>query len=269
MSLGEIDTLNLTFEKLQALFDESQGYYESFLDANNLYKAGKLSDKEFQKKLSEREYGINIPTIPVDERNSFNLVHPLMTEDEVVEEASRCLFCNDVCNICVTVCPNLSNLSVMFETQNIKYPIIEIDNNKYEIIEYKTISIEQTHQIINIGDFCNECGNCDTFCPTSGAPYKTKPKFYLTEESFNQENNCYFINYNTIKYKSNNEIISLTKTDDYLLFNSKDLFANISLKDYSIEQIDVRNNKIKIFNFEKVFEMIILFQNLRNNSIFK
>ena len=38
MSLGEVDTLNLTFDKLQALFDESQGYYESFLEANNLYK---------------------------------------------------------------------------------------------------------------------------------------------------------------------------------------------------------------------------------------
>ena len=53
MSLGEIDTLNLTFDKLQALFDESQGYYESFLDANNLYKAGKLSDKEFFQKLGD------------------------------------------------------------------------------------------------------------------------------------------------------------------------------------------------------------------------
>ena len=53
MSLGEIDTLNLTFEKLSALFDESQGYYETFLDANNLYKAGKLSDKEFFQKLGD------------------------------------------------------------------------------------------------------------------------------------------------------------------------------------------------------------------------
>ena len=53
MSLGEIDTLNLTFEKLQALFDESQGYYESFLDANNSYKNGKLSDKEFFQKLGD------------------------------------------------------------------------------------------------------------------------------------------------------------------------------------------------------------------------
>ncbi len=53
MSLGEVDTLNLTFDKLQALFDESQGYYESFLDANNLYKTGKLSDKEFFQKLGD------------------------------------------------------------------------------------------------------------------------------------------------------------------------------------------------------------------------
>jgi len=229
----------------------------------------KLTDNEFQEKLAKRKYGINIPTIPIAERNSFDLVHPLMTEKEVIEEASRCLFCNDVCNICVTVCPNLSNLSVKFETQNIKYPIIKFNNNEFEIIEYRTISIEQTHQIINLGDFCNECGNCDTFCPTSGAPYKTKPKFYLTEESFNQEDNCYFINKNTIKFKSGNTILSLTKNDEYLLFNSQDLFANISLKDYSIEQIDIYNNNIKMFNFEKVFEMIILFQNLRNNAIFK
>ena len=36
MSFGEVDTLNMLFDKLQALFDESQGYYESFLDTNNL-----------------------------------------------------------------------------------------------------------------------------------------------------------------------------------------------------------------------------------------
>ena len=53
MSLGEIDTLNLTFDKLTVLFDESQGYYETFLDTNNLYKAGKLSDKEFFQKLGD------------------------------------------------------------------------------------------------------------------------------------------------------------------------------------------------------------------------
>lgn len=53
MSLGEVDTLNLLTEKLENLFNESQGYYESFLDANNLYKNGKLSDKEFFAKLGD------------------------------------------------------------------------------------------------------------------------------------------------------------------------------------------------------------------------
>jgi hypothetical protein len=45
MSFGEVDTLNMLFDKLQSLFDESQGYYESFLDTNNMYKKGQLSDK--------------------------------------------------------------------------------------------------------------------------------------------------------------------------------------------------------------------------------
>lgn len=53
MSLGEVDTLNLLTDKLNALFDESQSYYESFLDTNNLYKQGKLSDKEFFQKLGD------------------------------------------------------------------------------------------------------------------------------------------------------------------------------------------------------------------------
>ncbi len=53
MSFGEVDTLNMLFDKLQSLFDESQGYYESFLDTNNMYKQGKLSDKEFFQKLGD------------------------------------------------------------------------------------------------------------------------------------------------------------------------------------------------------------------------
>jgi len=44
MSLGEVDTLNLLSDKLNNFFDESQDYYESFLDANYLYKKGKLTD---------------------------------------------------------------------------------------------------------------------------------------------------------------------------------------------------------------------------------
>jgi hypothetical protein len=53
MSFGQVDTLNMLYEKLESLFDESQGYYETFLDTNNMYKKGKLSDKEFFQKLGD------------------------------------------------------------------------------------------------------------------------------------------------------------------------------------------------------------------------
>jgi len=53
MSFGEVDTLNLMFQKLDTLFNDSQNYYETFLDANNLYKNGKLNDKEFFEKLGD------------------------------------------------------------------------------------------------------------------------------------------------------------------------------------------------------------------------
>jgi hypothetical protein len=53
MSFGEVDTLGMLYEKLESLFDESQGYYETFLDTNNMYKKGQLSDKEFFQKLGD------------------------------------------------------------------------------------------------------------------------------------------------------------------------------------------------------------------------
>jgi hypothetical protein len=53
MSFGQVDTLNMLYEKLESLFDESQGYYETFLDTNNMYKKGQLSDKEFFQKLGD------------------------------------------------------------------------------------------------------------------------------------------------------------------------------------------------------------------------
>ncbi len=50
---GSVDTLSMLFDKLDTLFTESQSYYETFLDTNNLYKQGKISDKEFFQKLGD------------------------------------------------------------------------------------------------------------------------------------------------------------------------------------------------------------------------
>ena len=46
MSFG-VDTLGGLTEKLKQLINDTQNMYESFIDANQLYKQGKMGDKEF------------------------------------------------------------------------------------------------------------------------------------------------------------------------------------------------------------------------------
>ena len=52
MSFG-VDTLGGLTEKLKRLIDDTQNLYESFIDANQLYKQGKMRDKEFFVKIGE------------------------------------------------------------------------------------------------------------------------------------------------------------------------------------------------------------------------
>jgi putative selenate reductase len=36
---------------------------------------------------------------------------------------------------------------------------------------------------------CNECGNCEVFCPYSSAPYKDKFTLFINEEDFHDSTN--------------------------------------------------------------------------------
>ena len=44
--------------------------------------------------------------------------------------------------------------------------------------------VERSEQIANFADFCNYCGNCDTFCPEWDGPYLKKPNFFGSRQSF-------------------------------------------------------------------------------------
>jgi putative selenate reductase len=53
--------------------------------------------------------------------------------------------------------------------------------------------VDQPYQIVVLSDFCNECGNCVTACPTSGKPYQDKPRLYLNREEFDAESSNAFM----------------------------------------------------------------------------
>lgn len=83
-------------------------------------------------------------------------------------EGKRCLSCSTVCENCVDVCPNRANISV-------KVPGFDMA------------------QIIHVDYMCNECGNCNSFCPYSTAPYKSKFTLFANEADMRDSKNDGFV----------------------------------------------------------------------------
>ncbi len=73
-------------------------------------------------------------------------------------EGDRCLSCNVVCQVCADVCPNRANV------------VIKLPDGR--------------RQILHVDRMCNECGNCQVFCPYDSAPYKDKFTLFLDRAGF-------------------------------------------------------------------------------------
>jgi putative selenate reductase len=233
----------------------------------NFEREKKISLAEFQKKQACRVFGINLPETELSERKSFELVNPVLTDEQAIKEAERCLYCDDICNICVGVCPNFAN--VAFETKEMSVPVYKINSNKndkkFEVVD--RFNVAQSNQIINVVDFCNECGNCVTFCPTNGSPFQTKPRFFLTKESFSKAEFGFFISENQIKYKSQSGIESLSLNDTMLVYENQDLTVDLDKNNFNVIEVKFKTELKKEFIMEKAAEMYYLFKNLNNHSL--
>ena len=82
------------------------------------------------------------------------------------------------CDKCVPVCPNDANF--VYELPRMTIPLTKVAKvqGRWEKRESGSLVLEKKHQLANFADFCNECGNCDVFCPELGGPYVLKPRFF-------------------------------------------------------------------------------------------
>lgn len=139
---------------------------------------------EMMAKKSRLAPPVPVPELPVAERGGFAEVLLSLDPDAARREASRCLDCDEVCSLCVTVCPNRANQAYTVPPLSIELPSFVVEGGRAVPAGTTKLSVEQGVQIVNIGDACNQCGNCVTFCPTSGAPFRDKPKFWIDAEGF-------------------------------------------------------------------------------------
>jgi putative selenate reductase len=88
------------------------------------------------------------------------------------------------CDKCVPVCPNDANF--VYETGVLRreYEVYRYEKGAVSPVPAGLFEVKKAHQIANFQDFCNECGNCDTFCPEDGGPYIEKPRFFGSLQSW-------------------------------------------------------------------------------------
>jgi putative selenate reductase len=53
--------------------------------------------------------------------------------------------------------------------------------------------LKGSRQVIHIDRMCNECGNCASFCPHAGKPYRDKFTVFSAEEDFRDSGNPGFL----------------------------------------------------------------------------
>jgi putative selenate reductase len=115
-------------------------------------------------------------------------------EQQARTEAARCLDCHRFCSLCVSVCPNLALQTWQSDPIEVCLPDLRLGSEGISMQPGGTWSVKQAYQIAVMTDFCNECGNCTTFCPTSGEPYRDKPRLYLDRAEFEaQQDNAFMV----------------------------------------------------------------------------
>ncbi len=216
--------------------------------------------KALRKRKARRQPGAVRPEIDLGERFGFEMVIQTLDEATAQAEAARCLQCDAICSVCVSVCPNRANLEFEMEPVEFKVQQAVKGTHGVEIKDVGTERIKQPYQILNIGDYCNECGNCATFCPTSGAPYQDKPKFHLTKESFDAARFGYrFGAKNRLEFKNDQMHAVLEKNADGYTYENESINAILNI-DYSARQVAFKNSATASFDLKDAARMAILFE---------
>jgi putative selenate reductase len=79
------------------------------------------------------------------------------------------------CDKCLPTCPNDANFVYEVEPLVREYQNYRASGGRAVPVDGGRFELRARHQIGTFEGFCNDCGNCDTFCPEDGGPYLEKP----------------------------------------------------------------------------------------------
>jgi putative selenate reductase len=143
---------------------------------------------------ARREYRVPINVSGLDRRAGFEETVLGYSAEEATREASRCLDCDQICSLCVGVCPNMALMTYQLTPVRADLAVLAVSDGTVVATGSAPFVVSQPLQIAVLTDFCNECGTCVTACPTSGRPFVDKPRLYLDRADFEaQASNAFML----------------------------------------------------------------------------
>jgi ferredoxin len=116
------------------------------------------------------------------------------------------------CYKCLPVCPNAANFAIPTGTADLPTQNYKYIGGRFETIPAENFVLRKLDQIANLADFCNECGDCDTYCPEHGGPFIEKPRFFFSEASYRK-----FEKYDGFYFPMVDSMIGRIQQQEYLL----------------------------------------------------
>ncbi|MDY6876055.1 MAG: putative selenate reductase subunit YgfK [Chloroflexota bacterium] len=202
--------------------------------------------------------------LPLAQRGGFDLVEATLTEEAALAEAARCMQCSTFCDKCVEVCPNRANYTFFVYPVSLVLPQISCQQGRLLVEGEETFIIEQARQIIHVDDFCNECGNCATFCVHDGRPYLDKPRLFLEKSDFEQEDdNAFYVERGAggwaIRRREGGKESYLVIEDSTggMDFENDLLRASLS-PDFQVESLELKKEFEGLFSLAEAAEMAVI-----------
>lgn len=171
--------------------------------------------------------------LPAVRRQGFDLIEATLSDEAAQAEAQRCVQCTTICDKCVEVCPNRANLTYFVEPFELSVPVVACEGTSLKIVDQQVFRVDQGRQILHVDDFCNECGNCDTFCVHHGKPYREKPRLFLNETDWAREQeNAYYIRHSEtgwlIRSRAGERSVELRKDSGGYTYEDGDLRVRLT-----------------------------------------
>ena len=223
---------------------------------------------------SQRKQRVPVSSTPLADREKYTEVVLTYTEQQARTEAARCLDCDVYCSLCVGVCPNLALQTYKTDLFEVRLPELRLDGNEIQVGPGTMYRVDQPFQVAVLADLCNECGNCTTFCPTSGQPYRDKPRIFLDLQDFEEQADNAFMLYRDgdqwamdARWHGTTHRVELNGSLDY---SCPSFTARVNPATFEVERIEPTGiaNAADPLSLQPCAEMYVLLKGLQSSMPF-